>query len=145
MAADRLLRALDYTGLVEVEFKQDARDGRFKLLDVNPRVWGWHTLGARAGVDFPYLMWLLLQGEEIKETHGRPGVGWMRLVTDLPVAAREIIGGRLPLREYLSSFRRPLESAVYACDDLLPGLLELPLLFYLSFKRLLPAAIKSKT
>src|SRR6185295_5416902 len=45
----RLLSELRWTGLVEVEFKRDSRDGRFKLLDVNPRVWGWHTLCGRAG------------------------------------------------------------------------------------------------
>ncbi len=145
MAADRLLKALDYTGLVEVEFKQDSRDGRFKLLDVNTRVWGWHTLGARAGVDFSYLMWLLLQGKEIDETHGLPGVGWMRLTADLPMAAKEMMGGKLSLRDYLGSFKRPLESAVYASDDLLPGLMELPLLFYLCFSRLLAPVMSRRT
>src|SRR5207302_4833666 len=34
-AACRFLRSLDFTGLVEVEFKYDARDGRYKILDVN--------------------------------------------------------------------------------------------------------------
>src|SRR5439155_25366729 len=53
-----LLEAMRFTGLVEVEFKRDPGTGRLKLLDVNPRVWGWHTLGAAAGVDFSYLLWL---------------------------------------------------------------------------------------
>ena len=56
-AATRLLRAMRYTGLAEVEFKYDRRDGRYKLLDVNPRVWTWHALCGAAGVDFPYLLW----------------------------------------------------------------------------------------
>src|SRR5204863_124565 len=38
--------------------------GRYKLLDINPRVWGWHTLCGRAGVDFPYLLWQLVLREE---------------------------------------------------------------------------------
>src|SRR2546425_864839 len=36
----RLLGSIRYTGLVEIEFKRDPRDGRYKVLDVNPRVWG---------------------------------------------------------------------------------------------------------
>ena len=44
---------LRFSGLVEIEFKLDARDGRVKLLDVNPRAWTWIGLGAAAGVDFP--------------------------------------------------------------------------------------------
>ena len=136
-AAEKLLRALDYTGLAEVEFKQDSRDGRFRLLDVNTRIWGWHTLGSIAGADFPYLQWLLMSGERITEAQGRSGAGWMRLTADLPVAAREILGGRLPVRDYLESFKKPLESAIYASDDPLPGLLEVPLLLYSRFRRLM--------
>ena len=43
---------IDYYGLVEVEYKLDPRDGQYKLLDVNARTWGYHSLGVRAGVDF---------------------------------------------------------------------------------------------
>lgn len=135
--ACRLLASLGYTGLVEVEFKLDRRDGQFKLLDVNPRLWGWHTLGARAGVDFCWLFWQLLTGGPIVEMQGRAGIGWMRMATDLPVAIGEIAHGRLSLRKYLQSFRAPLESAVFAVDDPLPGLLEVPLMAYLYLLRLL--------
>ena len=61
--ARRVLAALRFDGIVEIEFKRDTRDGRLKLLDINPRVWGWHTLGRRAGVDFPYLLWRMMEGE----------------------------------------------------------------------------------
>src|SRR5260370_793001 len=52
----RLLAAIRYTGLVEVEFKFDARNGRYKLLEINPRLWTWSTLCPRPGLDFPYLL-----------------------------------------------------------------------------------------
>src|SRR4029077_10150908 len=55
--SQRLLAAIRYTGIVEVEYKFDSRDGRFKLLDINPRLWTWSPLGGRAGIDFPYLLW----------------------------------------------------------------------------------------
>jgi D-aspartate ligase len=44
--ACRFLRSLDYSGLVEVEFKYDQRDQRYKLLDVNARGWTWNALGS---------------------------------------------------------------------------------------------------
>ena len=47
--SERFLRAINYYGLVEVEFKQDLRDGQFKLLDVNARTWGFHSIGGPAG------------------------------------------------------------------------------------------------
>ena len=36
--------------------KLDPRDGVQKLLDVNARTWGYHSIGPRAGVDFPRLL-----------------------------------------------------------------------------------------
>jgi D-aspartate ligase len=116
------------SGLAEVEFKRDARDGRLKLLDINPRVWGWHTLGAAAGVDFPYLLWQLVSGEHVKRVHARAGVRWLRLSTDLPSAVAEVAHRRMSAGTYLRSLQGPCESAIRSRDDLLPGLLELPLL-----------------
>jgi predicted ATP-grasp superfamily ATP-dependent carboligase len=120
--AVRLLAAMGFDGLVEVEFKQDPRDGKFKVLDVNPRVWGWHTLCWRAGVDFPYLAWLLAKGEPVPEAQGRAGERWIRMGADLPMAIQEILGGRLSLRSYLKSLCSPLEFAMFAWDDPMPGL-----------------------
>ena len=45
-AALRLLRAFNFQGVSQVEFKRDPRDGRFKLMEVNPRLWLWHGLAA---------------------------------------------------------------------------------------------------
>lgn len=133
----RLLGELRFTGLVEVEFKRDPDGGSFKLLDVNPRVWGWHTLCGRAGVDFPYLLWLAVRGEDVGHMAARPGVRWVRTTTDLPMVAKELLGGRMSLRSYLRSLRGPLEGAVFARDDPVPGLLEVPLLASILARRLL--------
>ena len=40
--SERFLRAIDYYGLVELEYKLDPRDSKYKLLDVNARTWGYH-------------------------------------------------------------------------------------------------------
>jgi predicted ATP-grasp superfamily ATP-dependent carboligase len=133
----RLIEAMGYTGLIEVEYKRDSRDGVLKLLDMNPRVWGWHTLCARAGVDFPWLLWLMISGQELPLSRSRPGVGWLRFTTDTPTAVRELLGGRLHPREYARSLRRPRESAIFAWDDPLPGLCEVPVLAYVAARRLL--------
>jgi len=125
--AVRLLNSLHFNGLFEIEFKQDPRNGEFKLLDVNPRVWGWHTLSRRAGVDFPYLLWLVLNGQDFPVVHGRSGVRWMHTTADVRVAILEILKGRLSLRSYLRSLQPPRESAIFAWDDPAPGFLDLPL------------------
>jgi len=128
--SQRLLAAIRYTGLVEVEYKLDARNGRYKLLDINPRLWTWATIGARAGVDFPYLLWQMMKGRPVQKQTGRVGVRWVRMSTDIPSAIQEILRGRLSVRAYLSSLHKPIEFALMAIDDPLPGLLDLPLFLY---------------
>jgi len=122
-----VIEAMAYTGLIEVEFKRDRRSGELKLLDINPRIWGWHTIGRRAGIDFPQLLWRLFQGDLVPDTNGRANVRWMWPAADLPTAAREILARRLGPREYLRGFRRPVDFATLTLDDPLPALVELPL------------------
>ena len=133
--ATRFLRALRFSGLVEIELKRDARDGRLVLLDVNPRVWGWHTLGRRAGVDFPQLLWRMLEGEDLPRVRGAVGVRWVRALTDVPTALGEMRAGRTSVRAYLGSLRGPIELAVLAPDDPLPAIVELPGTAVLAWRR----------
>jgi D-aspartate ligase len=125
-AACRFLAPLRFSGLVELEFKHDIRDDRYKLLDVNPRPWTWIGLGAAAGVDFAWIQWQLARGEAVAPAHGRPGVGWTHASRDVVSAVRQIAGGTLPPSEYVGSLLRPMTCAAFAWDDLLPGIVDLP-------------------
>lgn len=131
----RFLRNIDYYGLVELEFKHDIRDRTYKLLDVNGRTWGYHSLGRSAGVDFPYLLFLDQLDNRISEMHARPGVRWIKLTTDLPNAVRDISAGNLRARDYLPTLLSVNTEAVFSLRDPLPGLYELALLPYLAVKR----------
>lgn len=53
----KVFEALRYTGLGQVDFILDTRDGVFKFLEINPRCWGSIGLAELAGVDLytPYL------------------------------------------------------------------------------------------
>ena len=131
----RFLQKIDYYGLVELEFKHDARDDTYKLLDVNARTWGYHSLGRSAGVDFSYLLFQDQLGNPIDEVHARPGVRWIRLTTDVPNAVRDISARRLRARDYLRTLFSVNTEAVFSLRDPLPGLYELALLPYLAVKR----------
>jgi predicted ATP-grasp superfamily ATP-dependent carboligase len=48
-----------------VEFRYDPRDGLPKLMEINPRFWGSLPLAVYAGVDFPYLIFQLAQGQPV--------------------------------------------------------------------------------
>jgi D-aspartate ligase len=141
-AACRFLRSIDYSGLVEVEFKRDDRDGRFKLLDVNARAWTWNALGSIAGVDFGHVLWRLAMGETIAPIRCHAEVAWMHGSRDMLAAAAEMIAGKLSLADYLRAWRKPLVFAAFAKDDLVPGLVDLPLAAARVLGRYLPPAAR---
>jgi D-aspartate ligase len=133
--SERFLREIDYYGLVEVEFKLDPRDGQYKLLDVNARTWGYHSLGATAGVDFSHMLYADQIGMPITPSKGRPGVGWLRMTTDIPASLMALFKGELDVGSYLRSLRNCRVEAVFTHEDPLPGLAEILLIPYLMIKR----------
>jgi predicted ATP-grasp superfamily ATP-dependent carboligase len=128
--AKRLLASLHYSGVAELEFKYDSRDGKYKLLEMNPRFWSWHALGAAAGVDFAYLLWQMANDERIEEVQARGGFKWVHAIMDLPAAAVNISRGCISIVDYLRSLSGISEFAIFSRDDVLPALLEIPLLLF---------------
>jgi D-aspartate ligase len=142
-AARRILRSLDYSGLVEIEFKHDARDGGYKILDINARAWTWVGLGRIAGTDFPYAAWQLARGESVTPARGRPGAAWMHVARDLVAAVQERLAGvRSPI-SYLHVVGRPLVFAAFALDDPLPGIVELPVVGLRVLTRRIPDMLRA--
>ena len=134
--SERFLRAINFYGIAEIEFKQDSRDGQYKLLDVNARAWGFHGLGRAAGVDFPYLLFADQMGLDIESCRARPGVGWVRLLTDTPNSLFEMSRGNLRVGTYLQSMQRAQAESVFSWDDPLPSVAEFTLLPYFMAKKL---------
>ena len=126
----RLLKAINYYGLVEVEFKLDPRDGLYKLLDINARAWGFHSLGGSAGVDFPYILFADQIGEPAERCRGKSGIGWLRMVTDVPTVLSDLVHGDFDLSSYIRSLRNTRVESVFSSEDPFPSLLELLLLPY---------------
>jgi predicted ATP-grasp superfamily ATP-dependent carboligase len=57
-----------------VEFRRSSRDGRFYLMEVNPRFWGSLHLCYVSGINFPYLLYEWCMGREVKQPVYRTGV-----------------------------------------------------------------------
>jgi predicted ATP-grasp superfamily ATP-dependent carboligase len=104
----RFLRELGHTGLSQVEFKRDPRDGSYRLMEVNPRLWQWHGLAAACGVDLPRIAYEDLIGKrpEPVSMNGRRK-RW----------AITFLAGERPALQ-----RPPYVDAVFAHDDLRPAL-----------------------
>ncbi len=133
--ARRVLEAMRYSGLAEVEFKYDARVDEYKILDINARVWGWHTLGRKQSFDFSYQQWRALHGASVERARLPAGLEWMRLLTDVPSTFHAVAHGDMTVWSYARSLMRSKEFAIMAADDSVPALVDLPLLAQLTFRR----------
>lgn len=118
---ERLLGSLGLSGMVEVEFKYDARDGQYKLLDINVRPWGWHTLCIASGVDFPYFHYCDLLGQPIPAVVPKYGYRWIHALTDIPAGWREARAGITSPWSYLRSLIGPTVFSVFDVRDPLPA------------------------
>ena len=84
-AGVRVLQALGYYGISEIEFVEDAATGRRLLLDVNTRAWKWVGLPVAAGVDLPLLAYRDAVGDPYDSGRQRDGVRWTFLRDYLPL------------------------------------------------------------
>jgi predicted ATP-grasp superfamily ATP-dependent carboligase/peptidoglycan/xylan/chitin deacetylase (PgdA/CDA1 family) len=139
-AARKILKSAGHSGLVEAEFKLDGRDGKLKLLDVNPRPWSWFGLCSAAGIDLGALLWRVANGEPVSRPgNARQGVSWSYLVRDAVAAFTLARRGQAKIGDYFASLRNIRSWAAFAPNDPLPGLIDLPLtVSRVVRKRLLP-------
>ena len=133
--AIRFLQAVGYYGLCEVEFMYDQRDDTYKFLEVNPRIWGWHSLAIAAGVDLPALLYADMMGHPQEPCIPLEALKWVRLTTDIPTVMGEIFKGHMSVKDYCSSMKGRKTYAVFSKTDPLPFFAELFMLPYLAVKR----------
>lgn len=118
-----LLRRLEWRGIAAVEYKRDARDGRYRLLEVNGRCFLAHGLARRAGVNLPLLAWRehVAGGRVRAAGNGWDGV-WLHLHGDILYTAAGLGSERLDWRAFLQSYARPKTFAVWSRRDPAPFL-----------------------
>lgn len=59
-----ILKFLKWHGPCQVEVKKDSRTGKFKLIEINPKLWGTVGLSIKAGIDFPLKVCELAMGKK---------------------------------------------------------------------------------
>ena len=131
--AKKIVLESGYNGICEVEFMLDNETKTYKLLEINPRTWKWHTLQIASKSPFILSYYQYLKGETSKiNTHLHwVKANWIHWSTDTYI--KFILRRRkLPIRQL-----RNVESqyAVRSSKDPLPFIAELLLLPYLLISR----------
>ncbi|MCI0488196.1 MAG: ATP-grasp domain-containing protein [Blastocatellia bacterium] len=127
----RLLRTFNYSGFVGVEFKFDARDPTYRLMEINPRTFSYNQLAISAGIDFPWIGYRYLTDsmpEPLPAYSFKPGVKCVNEEWDIQAYFALRRSGALSLRQWLGSLRGA-KLAIGAWDDPLP--------LFAGFRRLL--------
>jgi predicted ATP-grasp superfamily ATP-dependent carboligase len=138
----RLLDALGWHGPTQVEFRLDPRDGQYKLLEINPKLWGTLPLSLVAGIDFSRMACeLAYHGDVEPNFNYRVDVYYRGLFsTELQTLVQDPTMERL--KKFLLYFGKPDTHYGLDLKDPLPDLLKVMLsLRRLLFKRkeVLPA------
>jgi D-aspartate ligase len=121
--AEALFKALSYRGIMDLDYRLDLRDGRYKLLDFNPRVGAQFRLFEdSAGIDVVRALHLDLTGRAVPRGCLAEGRVFLVENNDLLAGLGYRRDGGLTLGAWLRSLRGAKELAWFATDDPVPAL-----------------------
>jgi predicted ATP-grasp superfamily ATP-dependent carboligase len=66
---ERFFRHIDFTGLANIEFKRDTRDGKLKVIECNARFTAAQEFVTQCGINMPYIIYCYLTGAPLPETN----------------------------------------------------------------------------
>ena len=118
------MRAIGYRGILDIGYRRDERDGRYKVLDVNPRIGCTFRLFAAAdGLDVARALYLDITGQSVPHAEFAKGRKWLVEDFDLFSAFLSWRKGDLSLQDWIRSLAGVQELACFALDDPLPFLM----------------------
>jgi len=118
-----LLEELNYTGVCEVEYIQDPRDEKYKLIEINPRTWLWVGLAKECGVDYAKMIYNYVNHKSINYFRNNlTAKYWLNPVTDSIFSIISLLKGKLNFSAYISSLlTKNIVNALFMKGDMKPG------------------------
>jgi len=136
----KLLSALNWHGVAMAEFKKDSRDGKFKLMEINPKFWGSLDLAIASGVDFPYLTAkMALEGDIQPVTEYQVGVRFRWL---LPYDVLHVLAKPESAKDFVRDFYDPRTRSNIWPNDIGPNMYQAALTVGSVASRLLKGTLK---
>jgi D-aspartate ligase len=124
LQAEKLLKAIAYSGIMDIDYRLDKRDGQYKLLDFNPRIGAnFRMFENRAGIDTVRALHLDLTGRLVRRLSMVVGRTFVVEPYDLFATLGYMRQGRLTVRQWRQSLAGNRETAWFNRHDPLPFLL----------------------
>ena len=112
---------IGYRGIGSIEFKKDERDGRLKMIELNPRLWQQNIHATDCGMNFPLIQYLDLTGPNpAPQTEFKEGVRWLDAMADFQAFWTYFRRGELSPWAWVRSWIGAQSFATFAWDDLGP-------------------------
>ena len=103
-----------------------SRDGKWKLIELNPRYWQQNALAEKCGMNFPLTDYLELTDRDPKAVHKyRSGIKWVNIYSDIDSFREYRQRGELSVMQWLRSLKGEKIYSDLNWDDVLPGLREI--------------------
>lgn len=119
----KFFQAIGYRGIGSIEFKLDDRDGRLKMIELNPRLWQQNIQATDCGMNFPLIQYLDLTGQSPPpQTAFKEGVRWFDAMADFQSFWSYFRRGELSPWAWVRSWIGARSFATFAWDDLGPFL-----------------------
>lgn len=120
---ERFLTAVRYAGIMDLDYRFDKRDGRYKLLDFNPRIGAnFRMFADRDGLDIIRAQHLDLTGRTVRLTRGVQVRTFVVEPYDVLASLGYFRRSHLTVREWWLSLGGRKESAWFSADDPVPFL-----------------------
>ncbi len=117
-------QSIGYRGIAGLEYKRDAEDNQYKLLDFNPRLMLSDALTAYCGINLPLMQYLDLTGQTpAPRRETTQGVKWLESMADFQAFKQYHERGELTVKDWLKSVWGAKVFALFAWDDPLPFLI----------------------
>ena len=127
------LHQIGYHGIMEAEFKRDAQDGVFKLLEINARSWWQNSFPTKCGINIVFISYLDAIGKKIEYTEDyEAGIKWMHFLNDLRSSIKT--SNNMTIKEWVSSLHGIKDWAYFSADDPVPWITN-PLFDFVSLLR----------
>ena len=133
------MKKIGYKGILDIGYRYDARDGLYKVLDINPRIGSTFRLFvAENGMDVARALYLDLTGQPVLQGTAREGRKWVVEDQDLISCLRYHRDGNLTFKQWIKSFQGVEEAGFYASDDWYPCVTRVMKLCGEAFKKINP-------
>ena len=122
----KLFQNIGYRGVGSAEFKLDERDGKLKLIELNPRYWQQNSLPTACGMNFAFMDYLEDTGQNPEPiTEFTINIKWVNRHMDFNSYIQYRNAGELSFWEWRKSLAGKKVYSHFSWNDLLPILYDI--------------------